>query len=333
MRIFVTGAAGFLGLRVVQRLLDEGHVVRCLVRSDRSEAARALSAVSGAERLELTYGSLQDHADLPGAVEGSDRVVHLAAALNGSAPALFLDTVVGTRALMAAAAGARVDRVVLISSIAVYGSQALPTGATLDENCAVDPHPHLRDAYTYSKVVQEEVCREACLAAGLPLVVLRPGVLYGPGRPVITNRVGLRFGAVLVQMGGGQELPYAYVDNCADAVALAATRDDVRAGAYNIVDDDLPTGRKLVKLCRARGLRLRRIAIPRLFIPILSNAYEWYARSSGYLLPPVLTRHSANALWRSLKFSNRRAKDELHWRPKMNTDEALGATIASQQSV
>src|SRR5687767_11552113 len=103
MNVFLTGGAGFLGRRVVRRLLASGHRVRCLVRSQSSEGIDVLRRLPGAaQNLDFAYGSLQDHPDLPRAIAGYDRIIHIAAAVKGAAPTLFLDTVVGTRALVAA---------------------------------------------------------------------------------------------------------------------------------------------------------------------------------------------------------------------------------------
>ena len=82
-------------------------------------------------------------------------------------------------------------------------------------------HPQQRDAYTYSKVLQEDVARQVAGARGLSLTVLRPGVIYGDERGVLTHRIGLHFGGWLLRMGGRQQIPLTYVDNCASAVVQA----------------------------------------------------------------------------------------------------------------
>src|SRR5205807_1842529 len=114
---------------------------------------------------------------------------------------LFLNTVVTTRRLSEACLQIGVERFVLVSSLAVYGTSELQRGHILDESCPIDPHPFLRDAYTYSKINQEHVAWAAQRERDLPLVVIRPGVIYGPGRDVLTGRVGLRIGRLLVRMG------------------------------------------------------------------------------------------------------------------------------------
>ncbi|HID20993.1 MAG TPA: NAD(P)-dependent oxidoreductase, partial [Planctomycetaceae bacterium] len=217
MNIVVTGATGFLGRRLVRRLVAEGLRVRCAVRPTSDVAA--LRNFVGDEHwpaVDLVRVHLADRDECRRLVEDADLVYHLAAALRGSPAVLFAGTVVTTRRLIEATAACdAVRRFVLVSSLAVYGAGTLPKGALLDEQCPVDPEPYRRDPYTYSKVVQEELAWEAYHRSQLPLVVVRPGVIYGDERGCLSSRVGLPFGRWLLQMGGRQRLPYTYVENCA----------------------------------------------------------------------------------------------------------------------
>ena len=90
---------------------------------------------------------------------------------------------------------------------------------------------------------------------GLPLVVIRPGVLFGPGRPLVTGRVGLTVGNVSLQMGGRRQVPLCFVDNCAAAVAAAVDAPGIDGMCFNIVDDELPTADELVGCTGRRGRR------------------------------------------------------------------------------
>lgn len=223
------------------RAAGAGHAVRCAVRSPArgADLEERLAPHLRAE-FHVTAGKLESDAFCRELLAGCDAVVHIAAPRTGSVSALFSNGVVPTRVLVNAAIDCGIRRFVLVSSLAVYGPQELVAGAVLDERCAVDGRPHLRDAYTFSKVVQEQVCWEAHHERGLPLVVIRPGVLFGPGRPVVTARVGLTVGSVLIQMGGRQQVPYCFVDNCARAVARAVDATAPEGMSFNIVDDALP---------------------------------------------------------------------------------------------
>jgi len=329
-RVLVTGGTGFLGTRVVPRLLEAGYQVRCLVRSmpRGKELIQSIDA-DLRPRLELVGGNLLSETSCRRLVEGCSIVVHVAAPLVGSAAALFLNGVVPTRRLIEAAASTGVDRFVLISSLSVYGVERLNAGGTLDEECEIDPTPHLRDAYAYSKIVQEQVCWEASRAGKVPLVVVRPGVLFGPGRSFLTNRVGLRIGSLLIQMGGRQRVPYTHVDNAADVVTLAVTTPRIIGMAFNVVDDEVPRARQLVRIYKREVAPLRVIRLPRPMVSTVARLCAWYSAHSDGLFPPVITPYKADALWKPLQYSNGRAKSILGWRPRINFADGLAQTIAS----
>jgi nucleoside-diphosphate-sugar epimerase len=329
MKSFLTGATGFLGGRILGQLLDEGMEVRCLVRTD--DAADRLRGAAGpgrVDRLEFVRGSLGRINGSDGLLEGCDVVYHAASSLSGAAAGLFANNVVAMRRLVEACGRSGVKRLVLVSSMGVYGTGHLRSGGVVDEQCPLDPAPHLRDPYTYSKVAQEEVAWEAFREGGLPLAVVRPGNIFGPGRDPVTARVGLRVGNFVLRMGGRQAMPYTYVENCARAVLLAGTVPGVEGEAFNVVDDDLPTGRWLLKRYRREVGRLPALGVPRWAIQPLSRSWEWYHRWSHGQLPAVLTRYKSAAMWKPLRYSNAKAKARLGWEPTVGMEEGMRLTFA-----
>ena len=209
MRTFVTGGAGFLGRRLVARLLGQGHEVVCLLRHRTDAAAlRVIAANAQSGRLDIVRAALGKPDTYRSALAGVDVVFHVAAEMRGAVAVLFMTNVVATRALLEASRQAGVGRIVLVSSLGVYGAGTLQRHALLDESCPLDPHPHLRDGYSHSRIAEEHAAWEAREQSGVPLVVVRPGVIYGPGRDWIGSRVGLRLGNVVLKMGGRQLVPY-----------------------------------------------------------------------------------------------------------------------------
>ncbi|MBX3439153.1 MAG: NAD-dependent epimerase/dehydratase family protein, partial [Planctomycetaceae bacterium] len=219
MNAVVTGAAGFLGRRLVRFLREDGLRVTCLVRPS-TEVGPLQRAVGPSlwDGVDIRIVDLMDERGCHDALIGTSVVYHLAAGLGGGASTLFLNSVVPTRRLLAAAVAAGVPRFVHVSSLGVYGTQSYRSGDLVDEQSPVDPQPHRRDPYTFSKVVQERIVWESHQNEELPVVVVRPGVIIGPGRGVLSTRVGLSVGPYLIRMGGRQTLPYTYVDNCASAI-------------------------------------------------------------------------------------------------------------------
>jgi len=150
----VTGAAGFIGARVVAKLLGLGfRNLKCLVRSRGAgaELLRNLAGYSNAVQVQFVQGNLLSREDCREAVRGVVLVYHLAAGRGQKSYAeAFLNSVVATRNLLdAVVEEGGVRRVVNVSSFSVY---ATPPGRHLDESCPVESRPHLRgDSYTYAR--------------------------------------------------------------------------------------------------------------------------------------------------------------------------------------
>lgn len=330
--ILVTGGTGFLGQWVVRRLLERTRAqIRCLVRPGPSPSAlRKLVAQWPARNVDLHPASLPaPAAALTAALDGIRVVVHIAAGKQGSAPALVANTVVGSEALFQAAVRARVERFVLVGSLGVHDTASLPRGTIVNEDTPLDPHPELRDAYTFSKHRQETLAREYALNHGLPLVVVRPGVIIGPSAEILVTRVGLNMFGLLLHLGGANRLPFTYVSNCADALVLAATRASLGSDTFNVVDDDLPTSRQIVRAYRSKVGPIPSIPLPRIALGPTARLNAWVHRRTQGQIPVVFSEYDARTIWKNLKFSNERAKSLLGWIPEIPMKAALEATFQS----
>jgi nucleoside-diphosphate-sugar epimerase len=331
--VWVTGGTGFLGSRVVRLLTERAIDVHCLVRSKNAAAALVGSLPSeAASRVKFVFGSLND-AEVCHALAASAPVgYHIASSLSGSAAALFSANVVATRTLLQAVRASGCRRFVLVSSMSVYGTYQLPENSLLDEGCALDPMPQQRDPYAFSKIVQEQVCWAARDEWNLPLVVVRPGMIYGPGRDFLTARVGLKVGPLMVRFGGSRKLPYTFVDNCAEAVVLAGIAEGIEGESFNIVDDDLPTGRELIRERRRHGARLPAVTVPLWAVRPMARWYTAYAKYSEGQLPSILTPYRAAAQWNTLRYSNAKAKTRLNWTCRTSLSDGLRLTLESRSA-
>jgi nucleoside-diphosphate-sugar epimerase len=229
-----------------------------------------------------------------------------------------------------AARAASVRRFVLVSSLAVYAANQLPEGGTLDETCPIDPAPERRSAYAYSKIVQEDVCRVEGSGRGVPVVIVRPGVIYGPGRSCLSDRVGPRVGRWTAVVDAGRPLPYTFLSNCAEAVALSAIARGIDDTAVNVVDDELPTGRDIVDTCRLAGETIRAVALSSGTARAFARAYEWYYQLSDGMVPPGFLPARVGPLFKSLRYSNARAKATLGWTPRVELRTALALTAGQR---
>lgn len=330
---FVTGGTGFLGRRLVRALREDGLPVRCLVRG--TSDLSTLRDFVGPELwagVDVVQGDLSDAESLKRLMAGCDTVYHAAAALAGSTAVMFMNTVVPTRRVIDAAIANDVRRFVLVSSLGVYGVSGMRTGSTLDEKTPIDPEPERRDPYTYSKVAQEQVAWNAYFERQLPLVVIRPGVIFGEGRDVLSSRVGLKIGPLLLRMGGSQVMPYTYVENCAAAIRAAGVAKGIDGEVFNVLDDNLPTGTQLLRMYRQSGRRVRSLWLPRAVIGPVSSLYEWYSRWSQGQLPAVITRYKSDSIWKGVRYTNLKAKTRLEWNPAVNFSEAFRRSVALPQT-
>ena len=216
-RILVTGAAGFIGSRVVESLVDRGfRNVVCFARSS-SDMVRLESSIKGrpsGTRIEVLRGNLLSRADCEAASKGVAVIYHLAAGTDEKSFAnAFMNSVVTTRNLLEESAQyGCLKRFVLVSSFAVYTNRQ--KSRRLDESCPVDAHPELSgNAYRFAKLKQEQIVTEFSKKFAIPYVIVRPGSVYGPGRAEITGRVGIRAFGPFLHLGGFNRIPFTYVDN------------------------------------------------------------------------------------------------------------------------
>ena len=190
--ILVTGAAGFLGSKVVERLLNLGFCnLRCFVRPSRPGARfqSFSSIIRDSPTVEVFQGNLLSPEDCFRATRDVALVLHLAAGRGEkSYPDAVLNSVVTTRNLMEALIShPTLRRFVTISSFAVYSNTNKVRKSLLDETCPVEKHPELRgDAYTFAKVKQDEMVVEYGKKLNIPYVIVRPGHVFGPGNEAIS---------------------------------------------------------------------------------------------------------------------------------------------------
>jgi nucleoside-diphosphate-sugar epimerase len=254
-RVLVTGGAGTIGTAVVRRLLDEGEFeVRV---SDQSEPPAWMSAAC-----EVHTADLRDLAAARRALEGCDRVVHLAAIVGGIAnfhrlPYTLLEANNALyNALFRAAIEQEVERLVYVSSSMVFErAQEFPT----TEESLIRTLPP-RSAYGYSKLAGEYYCRAAHEEWGLQFVIVRPFNAYGPGEmpgdepgiahivPDLIERALRRDRPFAIFGSGDQTRTLTHIDDIARGVAAALVHPEALCEDFNVSADEELTVREIAEI-------------------------------------------------------------------------------------
>jgi nucleoside-diphosphate-sugar epimerase len=324
--ILITGSNGFIGSRVVHALLRSGYRnLRCFVRP--SSDLRKLQAVLDTfpeAQVEVVAGNLLSRQDCVKAAEGVAVIIHLAASSDKSFPGSFMNCVVTTRNLLdGARESGTLRRFMNVGSFAVYSNWNMSRGSLLDESCELETHLVERaEAYAFAKLKQDELVMEYSQKYGIPYVIVRPGAVFGPGTRHITGRVGIDTFGVFFHIGGSNQIPFTYVDNCAEAMVLAATKPGVEGEVFNIVDDDLPSSRKFLRNYKKYGKRFRSLYFPYWLFYLLSWVWESYAEWSQGQLPPAFNRRRCATYYKGNIYSNQKLKDRLGWQPSVPFSEA-----------
>ena len=263
------------------------------------------------------------------ACHGVSIVYHLAAGRGQkSYPDAFLNSVVTTRNLIASLENSdSLRRFVNVSSMAVYEVQGR---RIINEDCPVIKESHgVGEAYVYGKVKQDQLVLHWAEEKGFPYVIVRPGVVFGEGNHGLPGRVGIGTFGVFLHLGGSNRLPLTYVENCADAIALAGVFDGIEGEVFNVVDDDCPTSRHLLKAFKKQVRPFSSIYAPYPVFYGFSWIWEKYSSWSDGQLPPIFNRRRCDLFWGRREYSNQKVKSSLGWRPVVPMGEALDRYLSA----
>lgn len=249
MHFLITGACGFLGSALANRLVHEGHNVRGL------DDLSAGNPKAIAPEVEFIRGDINDRPKLWTLLQGIDCVYHLAARVLVSESVLYPReynhvNVGGTVTLMEAMRDVGVRRVVFISSGAIYGHQE---NQPLREDFAPNP----QSPYAVSKLSAEYYIRTIGALWGIETVCLRVFNAYGPGQslppvhaPVIPNflRQSAMNGTLVIHGDGNQTRDYVYLDDVVNAMCAAAIAPGINNTIINVGSGRETSLRELVRL-------------------------------------------------------------------------------------
>ena len=323
--VLITGANGFVGLKVVEILLAWGFTrLRCLVRSTKNTPALRRIIDGSRAEVEIIQGNLLSRNDCSIAVKDVHLIFHLAAGTSKSFAGCFMDSAVATRNLLdATRLGASVKRFLSVSSLAVHSGFQIRRGALLDEDSPIESeHMKRFDPYCYGKIKQDEIVMAYGKEHRIPYVIIRPGTVFGPGKAALTGRVGTDTFGVYLHLGGSNRVPLIFVDNCAEAIVLAGVVEGVDGEVFIAVDDNLPTSREFLRMYKNHVRRFFSIYVPYRLLYLLNWLWEKYSEWSEGQLPPAFNRRQCATYYQRQRYSNRKLKEMTGWTPRVPFKEA-----------
>jgi len=322
MKVFLTGATGFIGGEVARRLCARGDSVVALVRSP-GQAAEL-------ERIgcELIEGSLSDTQAILNGIKGCDAVIHCAAiyevAITESQQGpMRAANVEGTRNVLSAALDAGTSKAVYVSTCGVFGDTH---GQVVDEDY-VRPEQPYTSCYEETKVAAHREAQQIA-SEGLPLVIVQPGGVYGPGDHSALGEVIAKFAKrqlpALLFPDLGMSLVHR--DDVAEGIILAL--DNGRVGESYVIGGQIETMRGLIATeAKILGRRVPRIAIPAGLIKALHPLGRLVgpALGTGPNLRELVASGDGVTFWAT----SEKAKSELGYHPR-DLEEGLRETLAAE---
>lgn len=316
MEVLVTGATGFVGGALVDRLLKQRWQVTAFVR-------RGSKIVSlKRKNVKLVFGDITDSTSVKKAVKGIDVVFNSAAALPHHKLAdssYWKVNVDGVKNVMEAAKTWGVKRVVHISTVGIFG-------ATSRRGVGEKARPKLSDIYSITKLEGEKIAWKY-VREGLPVVIIRPTIAYGPGdtRPGFLDLFVLIKKGMFISIGKGNNFFHTiYLENLVDALMLAAVRKSAVGQDFIIGDEPCPTMGQIVEtIAKVQGKKLPGFYLPKRLALMTGLVFD-LAQKFG--LPAPLNSRRVKFITEEKKFRIEKAKRVLGYRAKISLDDGIEKT-------
>jgi dihydroflavonol-4-reductase len=304
MKVFVTGGTGFVGRRVVRKLLDRGYTVNALARS--AESAALLKEMGA----KVVWGDITDAASMREGMRGSDVVFHLAAWYRlGGASRVEANriNVAGTRKTLRLAHELGVPRIIYVSTVNVFGDT---WGELVDESYV--GQGAFFSEYERTKWLAHYKVALPLIQRGVPIIIVMPGVVYGPGDKSVIGQLMRLFYLEKLPVVPAPEtiLSYTHVDDIADGLILAAEKGRI-GESYILTGPAVPLGEMIDFWGQLTAKRPPLLRVPaKLLRPIAPflGVLERFVR-----LPEWLSQEAIQSLGVSYAARADKARAELGW--------------------
>lgn len=323
--VLVIGGSGFIGRALTTKLADDGYNVRVFSRGSGAGLERADGRVS------VATGSLKSREDLLNAMEGVDGVFHLARADEKTWSGYLENDVGVTKLIGACCLEAGVRRLVYTGTIDSY--DASQPDRAITEETPFDENLEERNLYARSKAA----CEAALLAmreeSGLPLVIVRPGIVIGPGGPLQHWGIAMWRGASACKLWGDGKniMPFVLNEDVADGLVRAITTPDIDGRSFNLIGDPMLSARDYFEAAgEANNIAMRTKSTPIWTYFAVDVVKYWLKR---LLLKRTDISRPSYRDWKSRAqlspFRNDSAKSDLGWCPEGDRGRFIERGIAA----
>ena len=324
MKVGITGATGFIGGRLLKRLLSDGHEVKCLVRS--RQKGKFLERL-GAEVYIGDLSNLESLEDFP---QDCEYIYHIAALVSewGKKYDFYKSNVQATRVLLEASKKRRVKRFIFMSSSTVVWNSSFWKMHNLENINELYPCPEkYSDSYNESKSHAERLVLSFHRSSELETVVIRPSNVWGAGDMVILPRiVDAAKKSFLIPMGSGKNIiTPCHVDNLVESLILVAKNSNVVGKIYFINDGQRIEYYNFLKdQLNAVDINWKpKFKIPYKIGYLIALFLEIIYKIIGSKTPPVLTRFAVAALSGTRTYSISRAKRDFGYETVISYSEGM----------
>lgn len=311
----VTGATGFLGSHLVQRLSNDGVKVRALARRpDRDQDIRDLPNV------EIVMGDITDAQRMKEVSVGVDYIFHVAAALGGKLDYQKQINVDGTTSVAYGAIEANVKRLIHVSSIAYYGFPP-PSLVTEDTDILKTSSP-----YNITKASAEVMLRTLAQTKSLSYSIIRPAMIYGARSDAWTRQMFIlakRNPTPFIGEGNGHAHPI-HVDDVVDLMITLATHPNASGEAFNCAPNPGPTWREFLGHYSALVGQQNWLSLPKPLFKAVAPIAEFGATLWG---EPRAIPQMIDFITSQSTYSMQKAKDLLDWQPCVSLDNGIQSCI------
>jgi 2-alkyl-3-oxoalkanoate reductase len=323
--ILVTGATGFLGTPLVERLLKQRERVRVLGR-------RPKVRWEGNPAVEHIRADISEAGVIDEALRGIRRVYHLAAATDGDWDNFKRVTIDASALLLKSMVENEGGRLVFVSSLGNYSGAEMHDGVNIDENFPLERSTMGRGFYALAKTQAERIAQDYLSHPTVKITIVRPGVIYGPGakNPLVGVAVPLK-GRLWIMLGKGDKpVPLIFLDDAIEALIRIMSDERTIGKVYNITHPEMSTQNEILSIYRKlSGDRRPVIRVPLQQLMPLLTMVDWFVKHTRRVDPELA--YKARRVLSRVYYHTERINEDIGFEPAVHLSEGMNRIYAGNQ--